>query len=428
MINSLFQEEITLKKDKEFKQRFKERPENFRINAVIHDGQWYDIKKWAKVAMTTKEKIEEFIENNKEILIKKNESYRVGYDEVIKWYSDNNIDLTEDIVPNNFTPKLWGGKTEAEHFENAPKRIVTCLIFYCSDDTITKKIKKITYGYGKFQNSTGNRCNIYSSNALFLKNKIISELTKEELKKVTLRIRSNFKWRELTDFSEDFLTEALKFYVVYAMGILKPHRKTMEIFLPSREDQIAQVYDWVISAMQKFDEEASVPFSGYLSTVLQRWPYDLPDIVLGRDLAKYQRDKSKIVNELTQNFSSIKIDDEEIFSRLSGYTREQFEELRNADNHWNGIRNATELQWKDNGNEKKVSDEYYTHESSESSSSNAILANNLSIAVLKATCETKDLDSFFNILEHFGGALEDLAKLEISNEFKVSLAKHIGIK
>ena len=39
-----------LRNDKELVRAFNEQPVFFRIEAVIHDGQWYDKAKWAKVA------------------------------------------------------------------------------------------------------------------------------------------------------------------------------------------------------------------------------------------------------------------------------------------------------------------------------------------------------------------------------------------
>ena len=82
----------------------------WRIEAVIHDGSWYDVKKWARVAKVQPEDIESWIRDNRQEvgLIKLEESYRVNYDEIIRWYSkQTDIDITDKIIPKNYPPRLW---------------------------------------------------------------------------------------------------------------------------------------------------------------------------------------------------------------------------------------------------------------------------------------------------------------------------------
>lgn len=416
-----YQNEITLNKDVDFKLEFKSKPLDFRINAVIHDGQWYDIKKWAKVSMCKVEDIHKFIEENENILITKNDSYRVDYDEVLKWYKENNLSLTENIVPNNFTPKLWAGKTETEHFELTPKRIISSVIVTCKNNDVLHKVRSIVHGYGRIQHTHGDRYNIYTSNCFFVKDRILSSLTEEEKKYISVRTRSNFKWRELSDFSEEFLSEALRFYVVYALGILKPHQKTLDIFLPNREDQTSQIYDWVMTAMQKFDEEAAVPFPGYLSNVLSKWPYDLPDLFLGRELAKFQRDRNRALTRLMQEDGQ-EIFEDEIIAQEMNYEIEFFKEMKKADEQWNAFNKIQKLEWEDNGNEKSSISVF--EEESSSSHSDPVFSNKLSLSILEAANETKDFLSFYNIISQFGGEI-DMSKLKVSDEFKDSLRTHL---
>lgn len=82
-----------MKKDKnELKAEWKKRPLKFRIEAVIHDGQWYTFDKWKRVALVKDENdLLDWIYENQDILIKKDESYRVPYDEVIKWYKEHDL-------------------------------------------------------------------------------------------------------------------------------------------------------------------------------------------------------------------------------------------------------------------------------------------------------------------------------------------------
>ena len=102
---------IRLKKDSEFLKSFKKKPVNFRVESVIHDGQWYTPEKWAKVAKCSLEDVLNFIKVT-DYLITDKGSYRVNKDEIERWYNENNLDITEPLVPNNFVPKIWDGKTE----------------------------------------------------------------------------------------------------------------------------------------------------------------------------------------------------------------------------------------------------------------------------------------------------------------------------
>ena len=45
------QEQETKEAQKALKRKWKNYTDIFRIEAVIHDGQWYNLEKWAKVAM-----------------------------------------------------------------------------------------------------------------------------------------------------------------------------------------------------------------------------------------------------------------------------------------------------------------------------------------------------------------------------------------
>ena len=111
-----------LRNDKELVRAFNEQPVFFRIEAVIHDGQWYDKAKWAKVAKVDISDVEAYISCNKK-LIERDGSYRVNYDDIVSWYDSHKLDVSKPLVPNNFIPKIWGGKTEIQHFIDTPKRL-----------------------------------------------------------------------------------------------------------------------------------------------------------------------------------------------------------------------------------------------------------------------------------------------------------------
>ena len=98
---------MMVEKREKIRKDFNSRDDIWRIEAVIHDGNWYDIPKWKKVAKVSKAKLLKWIKENEDKLIKSElNSYRVGYDEIIRWYEENDLDLEESL-----------GGTRREDFE-----------------------------------------------------------------------------------------------------------------------------------------------------------------------------------------------------------------------------------------------------------------------------------------------------------------------
>ena len=84
---------------KKLRKKFNSKDEVWRIEAVIHDGNWYDIEKWAKVArIKDRQVLLDWIKKNEDILIKSEQnSYRVGHDEIVKWYEKEGLDIEETL-------------------------------------------------------------------------------------------------------------------------------------------------------------------------------------------------------------------------------------------------------------------------------------------------------------------------------------------
>ena len=144
---------------------------DFRISATIHDGQWYTKDKWKKVAKLKKiEVLEDWIDKHKDILIchPNNNSFRVSYDEVIKWYKDNNLDITKEIVPKNYPPRLWNNKTETENFLDTPCELVSSLLLKTDQYSIKEEIIKICQPYCQIKEDEMNRVYFYTLDVDFL--------------------------------------------------------------------------------------------------------------------------------------------------------------------------------------------------------------------------------------------------------------------
>mgnify|MGYP003082675548 FL=1 len=75
------------------KKDFMSYDKDFRIEAVIHSGQWYTIHKWARLAVVTEQELLTHITNTSTPLIMEQNSYRVDTAEVFRWYNENSLDI-----------------------------------------------------------------------------------------------------------------------------------------------------------------------------------------------------------------------------------------------------------------------------------------------------------------------------------------------
>ena len=102
---------------------FYNKPKDYRIELVIHDGNWYTKEKWAKIARVTVSEIEKYIDSV-DYLIKANDSYRCNYDEIIRWYKSKKLNITAELIPKNFPPKLTA-TARISSLANSSRRILS---------------------------------------------------------------------------------------------------------------------------------------------------------------------------------------------------------------------------------------------------------------------------------------------------------------
>lgn len=416
-----------LEKRKRIKKQFNAQDDIWKIEAVIHDGNWYDPEKWAKVAKVDEKTLLAWIEDNKDILIESGlGSYRVGYDEIIRWYEQEGIDVEESIVPSNFPPKLWGGTTETDVFSNAPRRRVGTISFKVDNDEILDRCVEILKGVGKVMPDEEGRYRAYGLSAIHMKNLLSKGLTESEFESLDVKTRAILLQRELVDLPPEWLSEAITFYAnIFAPSILKSAMPTISIYLPNKEDIHSQIVIWVITAMKKFDENASVPFSGYLSSVLRHWPYDLPNEFLGKDLAKFQRERKKAIELIKEEgYKGDNISIETLAEKMD-IPKDEYIELNSEHENWLAEKNATTLTWEDSSNEKK----------GELLGSEAAVKNDvekmatISLAAVRAGIETKDWDSMITVISQIDKSdIDKDINEKLSSEFLASFAKNLGLK
>jgi len=416
-----------LEQRKRIRKQFNAQDDIWKIEAVIHDGNWYDPEKWAKVAKVDKKTLLAWIEDNKDILIESGlGSYRVGYDEIIRWYEQEDIDVEESIVPSNFPPKLWGGTTETDVFSNAPRRRVGTISFKVDNNEILDRCVEILKGVGKVMPDEGGRYRAYGLSAIHMKNLLSKGLTESEFESLDVKTRAILLQRELVDLPPEWLSEAITFYAnIFAPSILKSAMPTISIYLPNKEDIHSQIVIWVITAMKKFDENASVPFSGYLSSVLRHWPYDLPNEFLGKDLAKFQRERKKAIELIKkEGYKGDNISIETLAEKMD-IPKNEYIELNSEHENWLAKKHATTLTWGDSANEKKG--ELLGSEAAVKVDVEKMAT--ISLAAVRAGIETKDWDSMITVISQIDKSdIDKDINEKLSSEFLVSFAKNLGLK
>lgn len=408
---------------------FKNKDELWRVEAVIHDGSWYTIKKWAKVAKVKEDVVKEYIANNvpsrkNDKFEKLNDSYRAKYDEIIHWYSlQDDITIEDKIIPNNYPPRLWGGMTEVESFQNAPLRDTSTITFETQDDELLKKCILALSGVARVRLDKGGKYRAYGLSNTYIRQVLTKSLTSEEMKALNVKRRTTMRRRELTDFSPEFVEEAIQFYIPFTRNVLKNHMSTIKLFLPDTNEIDSQITIWIIEAMRKFDESLPIPFSGYLNSVMRFWPYNLPDEMLGKELSSFQREKQKAIQALTVDEEESGLFSNEDIAEQMNIDFKKYIQLNSEHEAWVNERNSTELNWSDSSNEKTGT----LVGANEEKFHDRDLSNSISIALIKSAINTEDFESAGKVITSMdANSNNDLSYLsDIDEAFKASLASEL---
>ena len=411
--------------NKKIKEQFSLRDKDFRINAVIHSGQWYTFDKWLKLSQVDREDLVKYLEETAVPIIHKQDSYRVNSKEVFRWYSENNLDIEKAIVPNDFSPRVWGGKTEVDVLLETPQHISNILLVYCNDINILYKIKNILRGYAWcVYRENKKQLKIYTTSFKYIEQILTSQLTDREFNSLIIRYTMQRKWRSLSDFDEDFLGGFLMFYSNFSKQCLKHHMETIKTYINSHEDIESQIREWIMIALNKFDEKETVPFSAYLNRYLQFRPYELGNELLGDDLANFQKEHSRAVKELASEFNvDIKSVDENLVRERMGYSdKNEYFSLLERTIEFNSLKVARDINWEEKNNEKQGSSIFERKEKNEHDRRRQ---TEISKAIIKAAIETEKYEDLETLLSNNFDALK---YLNVSNEYKMSLLKQLQSK
>lgn len=408
---------------------------DFRIHAIVADGMWYSLPKWRKLAKVTEEEINDWVKRHMDngYLIQSAtgaRSYRISYENVLAWHEDNGLEVGDQIFDFIFPARVWDGRTEVEGFLEAPLREIGVVTFECNNKVAAEVTERLR-GIARVREVDPGKYKAYCLSADYIK-PVIAEIFAKYTVAEASRIysRSSSKRRELADFSDNFAHHLVSFYRAFAKSLIKKEMETIKIYIPDPQDQDSQIISWVLTGIEKFDEKSSVPFSGYLNSVLKRWPYDLPNAHLGQDLSSYQRNRAKAVERLRQQvgkadatFSATQLADE-MGMRISDFT-----DLEEKHHVWMKTKNATTLTWDENSEEKQGEQIMGSVGATSASQSNAEQSHRLSYALIEAAILSEKYQDALAIISQVGADDINLNLIkEASEEFIMELGIVLGLE
>jgi len=416
------------------KDTFKKQSVDFRIGAIISDGMWYTVQKWRKLAKVNEEEINEWIETNLKngslIQSETGKSYRFSLESINRWYTKYSLPRDEQLVDFLFPPRIWDNQTETEGFLAAPLREIGVVSFN-GDSAIAEEVAQALRGVARVREAEPGKYKAYCLNAFYVKG-IIEPIVKKYPGKTEngkTYSRSEAKRREIVDFTPSFSDGLVKFYKVFGKSLVKREMETIKIYLPDPDDQDSQITIWVLTAIEKFDESSAVPFSGYLNSVLKRWPYDLPTQHLGKDLSAFQRQRSRAIESLKQrhgeekNFTNIEL------ANAMELDQRSFNDLEEKHRVWTKARSATTLNWSESADEKLVESNISGDYSNSGSDSDIDLANKLSISVIQTAIQTGLYNDALRLIAQIDSSEIDTQMVKsVSDDFIKTLGSIMGLE
>jgi len=185
--------------------------------------------------------------------------------------------------------------------------------------------------------------------------------------------------------------------------------ETIRIFLETNEAIYSKITEWVLTAIQKYDETQSVPFSGYLANVLRSWPYDLPSEEYGKQLSAFHRNRQKLIKEC--NKKNEPVPEPRELAEILGITYEEYLEFDFEYNNWRKKKFAEEIVFdKNKGNEKKA-----YNLMSKKTTEDLDQSYNFSKMILRLFRETKDAKSVYALLTNDLDNIDSSFKEELYN-------------
>ena len=411
------------------KNEFLKQPVDFRIGAIISDGMWYSLPKWRKMAGCTEDELADWVAAHLAdgSLVQATtgaKSFRFPLESVLEWYEERDLAFPGQLTDFIFPPRVWDNMTETEGFLAAPLRDVG-IVSFRSGVEVADEIREALLGIARVCEIEPGLWKAYCGSTGYVKDIADEILSKHGLamsKKVQARRR------EMVDFTDEFKEGLVLFYKRFGKSLIKRSMDTIKIFLPDDEDRNSQVLLWVIQAIEKFDESKAVPFSGYLDDVLRRWPYDLPQAHLGKELSTFQRGRSKAIKRLKKRFKDrTTFAGDEIATEM-GISPMSFADLEDKHRIWMKTQAATTLTWDEKSDEKLVDTSITSGVMGGLGvvSNDIDMAHKLSLAVIDAAVSTNNFDDAYTLIDQMDASEINTKKIDaLSADFVRALGERL---
>lgn len=411
-----------------------QQPPQFRIEAVASDGMWLSLPKWQKLSGVTEQELTDYVDTalKNGVIVQSptgSRSYRMPHDSIINWYKQYGFDPhgKTQLLDFVFPPRIWNGRTEPEGFLEAPVRDIGVVTFVVDHELAVEIIERLR-GIAKVREYEPGRWRAYCLDANYVRGivaEVIDEAPTQQQENTKVYLRQVSKRRELVDFDPRFLAELVQFYREFGRVLCRQTEKTMNIFIPNHDERDAQILMWVLEAIEKYDESASVPFSGYLDTVLKRWPFNLPAQHLGKELSQFQKDRAKAIEKLKKEHGEDIIFTHNAIAEKMGVDMLTFADLEEKHRAWLGAKNADSLFITDSAEERSSLNHKHQAVISRGVQSNPALANAITTTILKCGLRTGRFNDVYTISHCVDSGTPPQKMVEtLSKDFVHEFEKH----
>lgn len=364
---------------------FKALPASFTIPAVLSDGQWYDVKKLKRFTGASTEQVRQQLDllmHTEDGLrfSPKGQSYRMSCSRLLSWRKANHLEPDRQIIPSILYPRIIttaDGRryTEPEVFETVPLHRFGQVRFTPSSDHAMRLITGSLYMLGRFSQDdqpgkwrlTCLSADVGKRELERLNNSSGERLFTDEGKP---SIYNTGRQRDINEFKPELINPIIRFYQTFrtaSSGESRPailqaaSYKTLRLYLDDGEGSvISQLNKWIITAIQHYDEQSGTPFAAYLNMIVNRRVNDIPGMVIGRSLSKFQNRKARAIKTLNAENDEENpwYSDDVIRERMRESDPEydlsprQYASLDSQLHTWQQMHHASSLQWEETGEEK----------------------------------------------------------------------------
>lgn len=374
---------------------FKELPIDFRVGAIVSDGQYYTADKvrilcQEKPGFTVKPILEEMVSRGELVAHPNGVTFYMTLEQLKAWRAAHGLPLTARPIRRIVAPRIFGtGEhqcTENELFLRAPLHQVGTVTFRLVDPYVLTELTSQLGWMGEFKMETEDRGKLYCLSAAAARQRLL-KFEEEQGGRVFWpgRVSSHnvSMRRELCELDRPAVMDLVQYYTKFSRKLVPYINKTFDAYMgvgpgatgksisaDAKADLAAEsdtiVMSWIMKLVQQYDESSGIPFSVYLQQVIPRFVYDYSGKQVGQEVNRFQIEKNKAIkrlNKATGNPQASVFYSSETIRRdmaENGFriTREEYLACDSSLDSWRKMRKPSMgLSWED-GEEKQIGASY----------------------------------------------------------------------